>query len=104
MRPSCSASRTKIAQFNVFRSLMKHVFFAMYMATRLSLLTGMGNMEGTCSSESNKVSQDSSIFTALIDLYSASAEGRATVGCFLDFKEIGLPPSMMKYPLTDLLV
>ena len=64
----------------------------MHIAARLSLLTGIGRMEGTCSSESNLVSQESSAMTALMDRYSASAEDKATVGCFLDFQEIGLPP------------
>ena len=57
----------------------------MYMAARLSLLTGIGRIEGTCSSESILVSQESSAVTALMDLYSASAEDKATVGCLLDF-------------------
>ena len=70
----------------------------------LSLLIGMGMMDGTCNSESNLVNYESSAVTALMDLYSAYAEDKATVGCFLDFQEIGLPPSMIKYPLTDLLV
>jgi len=55
------------------------------MAARLSLLTGIGRIEGTCSSESILVSQESSAVTALMDRYSASAEDKATVGCLLDF-------------------
>ena len=39
-----------------------------------------------------------------MNLYSASAEDNETVACFLDFQEIGLPPMVMKYPLTDFLV
>jgi len=68
----------------------------MHMATKLSLLTGIGRMEDTCSSESILVSQESSVVTALIDLYSASVEDKTTVGCFSDFQEIGLFPIMMK--------
>ena len=33
--------------------------------------------------------------------YSASAEERDTTGCFLVFQEIGLLPSMIKYPVVD---
>ena len=76
----------------------------MYIAGKLSLLTGIGRMDGTCNSDRILVSQDNLAVTALIDLYSASAEERATVGCFFDFHEIGLPPIMMKNPLIDLLV
>ena len=76
----------------------------MYMADKLSLLTGIGTMDGTCNSDRILVSQDNSAVTALMDLYSASAEERATVGCFFYFHEIGQPPIMIKNPLIDLLV
>jgi len=76
----------------------------MYMAAKLSHLRGMGRREGTRSSERRRVNQESSTVTVCIDLYSASAEGKATVGCFLDFQEIGLPPNKIKKPLTNLLV
>ena len=83
---------------------MKHRVLAMYIAAKLSLLSGMGRMEDTCSSKNSLVSHESSAVIARIDLYSTFAEERATMGCFLDFHEIGLPPNMMKNPLTDLLV
>ena len=76
----------------------------MYIVAWLSHLRGMERIEGACNSERSRVSQESSAVTVLMDLYSALAEDKATVGCFLDFQEIGLPPSMMKYPLTDRLV
>ena len=68
----------------------------MYIAAWLSHLRGTGRIEGACSSDSSRVSQESSAVTVLIDLYSASAEDKAIVGCFLDFQERGLPPSIMK--------
>ena len=37
-------------------------------------------------------------------LYSASAEDKDTLPCFLDFQEIELLPRNTTYPLTDLLV
>jgi len=55
------------------------------MAAKLSHLRGMGRREGTCSSERRRVNHESSAVTARIDLYFASAEDKATVGCFLDF-------------------
>ena len=76
----------------------------MYIAAKLSHFIGIGKMAGTCIPDKILVSQESSAVIALIDLYSASAEDRATVGCFFDFQEMGLPPNMMKKPLTDLLV
>ena len=75
----------------------------MYIAVKLSLLTGICKIEDTCSSESIRVSQKSSALTALMDLYSASTEDKATMSCFFDFQEIGLLPNMMK-SLKDLLV
>jgi len=68
----------------------------MYIAAKLSLLTGIGKIEGTCRSESIRISQESSAVAALMDLYSISAEDKVTVGYFFDFQEIGLPPNMMK--------
>ena len=37
-----------------------------------------------------------------IALYSASAEERETIGCFLDFHEIKESPRKMQKPVTDL--
>lgn len=34
-------------------------------------------------------------------LYSAYAEERETVVCFLDFQEIGLAPSIVNYPVVE---
>ena len=76
----------------------------MYIAVWLSHLRGMGRIEGTSNLERSQVSQESSAVTVLIDLYSTLAKDKATVDCFLDFQEIGLPPSMMTYPLIDRLV
>ena len=74
------------------------------MAAKLSLLTGTSRMDGTSNSERILVSQESSAVTARMDLYSASAEDKATLGDFLDFQDIGLPPIIIKKQLTDLQV
>ena len=76
----------------------------MYMVVKLSLFTGIGNIEDTCNSKSSLVSQDDSVVTTLIDLYSPSVTDRVTVDCFLDFQEIGFPTNMIKYPLIGFLV
>lgn len=39
-----------------------------------------------------------------MDRYSASAEEREMRGYFFDFHEIGEPPRLTKYPITDLLM
>jgi len=42
-------------------------------------------IDGTCILESSLANQESSAVTALMDLYLAYAEDRATVDCFFDF-------------------
>ena len=48
--------------------------------------------------------QSKSLVTVAIALYSASADERDTVVCFLVLQEMGDPPKEMKYPLMDFLV
>jgi len=64
----------------------------------------MGVIEVRPSSESNLLSQKSSAVRCLRLLYSASAEDKDIVTCFLDFREIKVLPRKMTKPLTDLRV
>jgi len=61
-------------------------------------------MQGACNLKNSLVSQAISAVTTLMDLYLAPAEDKVTVGCFLDFQEVGLPPNSIKHSLTDRLV
>lgn len=71
-------------------------FLAMFIEAWLSHLRGIGITLGTCSSCNKRVNHANSVVTRFMDLYSASAELKATVGCFFDFQEIGDPPSVTK--------
>jgi len=62
----------------------------------MSHFRGNGKIEGTCNLERSSMSQESLAVIARMDLYLASAEDSATMGCFFDFQEIGLPPNIIK--------
>jgi len=64
----------------------------------------MGVIEVTVSSASSRLSQASSAVMHLRLRYSASAEDKDTVTCFLDFQDIKVLPKKMTNPLTDLRV
>uniref|UniRef100_A0A7N0TK53 Smr domain-containing protein n=1 Tax=Kalanchoe fedtschenkoi TaxID=63787 RepID=A0A7N0TK53_KALFE len=74
------------------------------MAERLSQSTVTGRREGTFNNSSTFTSQTISADRWANALYSASAEDRATVGCFLLFQEIRESPSLTQKPVTERLV
>jgi len=76
----------------------------MYIASKLSHLTGIGVMEVRVSSDSDLLNQESSAVRCRRLLYSTSADERETVTCFLDFQEMRVLPRKMTKPLTDLRV
>lgn len=55
-------------------------------------------------SPSNLINKETSATTFLRAQYSASAEDKEMIGYFLLFQEMGLPPSVIKKPITDLRV
>ena len=52
----------------------------------------------------NDLIHSKSLVTVAMALYSASAEERDTVVCFLVRQDMGDPPNEIKYPLRDFLV
>ena len=73
----------------------------MYIAAMLSHFKGIGVISVMSNSANNQLNHVNSEHTRRMERYSASADESETVACFLDFQEIGLPPIVMKYPLTD---
>lgn len=74
---------------------------AIWIAARLSEWIGTRRGGGTDRSVSRQVSQVSSATTHLIDLYFAFTNHKEIEICFLDFQEIGAPPTLMKKPLIE---
>ncbi|KAL4557732.1 hypothetical protein LXL04_035920 [Taraxacum kok-saghyz] len=105
-KPQTTPQRFETALYGAVRAKIENNNNNLFanIAAILSHFKGIGVMSDTCSSSRSRLNQANSEQTLRIDLYSASAEDKETVCCFLDFHAIGLPPNKMKYPLTDLLV
>nr|GFA76845.1 hypothetical protein [Tanacetum cinerariifolium] len=65
---------------------------------------GVGDDVSIRNSDSNQRTQRTSLTVEAIALYSASAEDRDTMDCFLLFQKIGVPPSKRKYPVRERLM
>lgn len=64
----------------------------MYIAAWLSHLMGIGRMSGTSSPVNNLDNQANSAVIRLRERYSATADDKETVCCFLDFQNISVQP------------
>lgn len=74
-----------------------------YVAPTLSHSRRGGSTTGTLSSWRRFLSHINSVVAVATTLYSASVEDLATVHCFLDNHDIGLPPKKIMYAEVDVL-
>jgi len=58
-------------------------------------------MRKTPNEARKSLTHTSSLTADVRERYSASADDRETVVCFLVFQDIGEPPSLIKYPVRD---
>ena len=90
--------------FHVLCPLIKHWIFGNVHCSQIVNLIGIGVIVVRPSSWSNLLSHESSATSLLMLLYSASAEDKEMVVCFVDFYAINVSPRKTTKPLIDFLL